>query len=460
MVEIETILDKGLKQGVEFIDIRLENVKTLSIRLINGTLRESTTGFRKSAGIRAFYKGAWGFASTSSFDKESIEKAVLDAAKLAYLSAESKKEKFNLEKKTIEGGKKVVEQKLKFESVPIEEKISLLTDAEKIARMVSNKVVNTNLYYLEEEEEVEVYNTYGLHSWFKIPRAVLYSSIYASSAGIIERAFESVGGTGGYEIVKDSANIAEKSAKRAVELLGAKPAPAGKYQAVIDPKLAGVFIHEAFGHACEADLVLSRNSILEGRLGEKVGNEIVNAVDDPTIPGLYGSYPFDSEGTPSRKKYLVKNGILNSFMHNIETSSRMNVENTGNGRAMSSNHPPIVRMSNTYIDKGDWDPEELISETKNGVYVKGSLYGYTDPSKGEFMFKAEEGWLIEGGDLKEHLREVAISGLTLEVLGKIDAIARDLTYTPGHCGKSGQSVPVTTGAPHIRVKEIVLGGLR
>ncbi|MDK2383736.1 MAG: TldD/PmbA family protein, partial [Candidatus Korarchaeota archaeon] len=261
----------------------------------------------------------------------------------------------------------------------------------------------------------------------------------------------------GLEVVEGT-GIAEEAAKRAVEALSAKPAPPGPHPAILDPKLAGVFIHEAFGHAAEGDAVVNNESILTGKLGEKVGSEVVSVVDDPTIEGLYGFYRYDDEGTESRRKYIVKEGILSGYMTNLETASKLGIEPTGNARSMDYSNPPIVRMSNTFIDRGDWTLEEMLSDMKRGIYAFGSLYGYTDPAKGQFMFKAEGGWLIENGELKQRLREVAITGMTLEVLNNMDAVGKDLSHDPGMCGKMGQWVPVTTGAPHVRVSRLVFGG--
>ncbi len=459
-MELDEAISIGLDLGADFIDIREQEILTTSIEIVNGTVRTLSTGKKRGYGIRSFYRGAWGFSVTHSKSKDLLTRAVEDSVRLAKLSASLKEEKFELEGKGYKG-KASVPQIEPPSKVPIEEKLKKALELEKSAR-IDERVKNVTVRYNDVTLYEGVLNSFGTKVEQEISRVNSYVFVFASEAGITERAFESIGGTAGFEILRSdkAAIIGEKAARRAVELLSAKSAPAGQYKAVLDQKLAGIFIHEAFGHATEADSVLAKMSVLEGRIGTQVGSKLVNVVDDPTLPNLYGSYPFDDEGTPSKKKYLVKEGILVGFMHSLETSSRMGQECTGNGRSMSYSNPPIVRMSNTFIAKGDWKFEELLEEIDEGIYAKGGIYGYTEPSKGQFMFKAEEGWLIRKGELVERLREVAIAGMTLEVLHNIDAVADDLEMRIGHCGKGGQWVPTTAGSPHIRVKRMIFGGLR
>ncbi len=459
-MELDEAISLGLASGADFIDIREQEILTTSIEIVDGTVRTLSTGKKRGYGIRSFCKGAWGFSVSHGTEKKLLKRAVEDSVRLAKFSSSLKKERFDLDGKSYEG--KVLTSQIEPPSkVPVEEKLRKGLEFEKAAR-IDERVKNVTVRYNDVVIYERIQNSFGTRVEQRISRVNCYVFVYASEAGITERAFESIGGAVGFEILRSeaAATMAEKAARRAVELLSAKSAPAGPYKAILDQKLAGIFIHEAFGHATEADSVLAKMSVLEGRIGTQIGSKLVNVVDDPTLPNLYGSYPFDDEGTPSRKKYLVKEGILMGFMHSLETSARMKQECTGNGRSMSYSNPPMVRMSNTFIDRGDWKFEELFEDIDEGIYAKGGLYGYTEPSKGQFMFKAEEGWMIRKGELMERLREVAIAGITLEVLHNIDAVADDLEMRIGHCGKGGQWVPVTSGSPHVRVKRMVFGGLR
>ena len=298
----------------------------------------------------------------------------------------------------------------------------------------------------------------------------MINSAYAQEKGIIQRAVNSVGGLGGFEITETekAKKLSEKTAKEVIALLDAKSPIGGKFTIIMDPKLTGTFVHEAFGHAVEADLVLNKESILKGRIGEKVAIEDVTIYDDPTIGQgkkfnlpyeLFGSYFVDSEGIPSQKTMVIEKGILKNFLHSLETSSRMDVPPNGHGRAASESNKPQVRMGITMLEPRDWDLEEMISDTKRGILCEDFQYGYTDPITGNFQFKCKMSYLIENGEKKQLMRDASLTAMTLEVLNKISAIGKDIDTSDGMCGKGGQSVRVCDGGPYIRVEDIIIGGL-
>lgn len=300
----------------------------------------------------------------------------------------------------------------------------------------------------------------------------LLNMVYSQKAGIIQRSINSVGGLGGFEIssTEKAESISQKTAEESIKLLDAKSPIGGKFTVIADSKLAGTLIHEALGHACEADLVLSKESVLKGKIGQKVALHDINVVDNPTMGQgkqfglpyeLFGSYFIDDEGIRSQKTTIIENGILKNYLHSLETSSRMNLSPNGHGRASSSSSKPQVRMGFTYIEPKDWEIDELIGDTKNGILCEDYLYGYTNPTTGNFQFKCKFSYKIENGEKKELMRDVALSGMILEVLNRVSAIGNKNTfnYSDGVCGKGGQSVRVCDGGPYIRVEDITVGGL-
>jgi len=197
---------------------------------------------------------------------------------------------------------------------------------------------------------------------------------------------------------------------------------------------------------------------LKSEMGRKIGSELVTIFDDPTILGAFGSFPYDDEGVKARKKMLIERGILTGFLNSRETAGEMNTEPNGSARAQSAGSPPLVRMSNTLIGNGELSFEELIEDIAHGVYLKGTRGGQVDTAKGMFQFNAAEGYLIEKGNLTYPLRDVSLSGSTLDTLNNIDALANDFKLgSPGFCGK-GQLVPVCDGGPHVRIRDAVVGG--
>ena len=456
-----SLIDKGL-EDVEFIDMRIIETQGFIIRITNGISREMIEANEEGVGIRAFKSGSWGFSCSSLLDKISIEKAMKNAIKLATANENKVKNKFRIKEFQSLKKSSKIPIKINIQDVDVKEKIEYVLNLDKQGKEFDNRIINTNVIYMDGIINQHVFNSFGtiIDSTKSIVRTIC--SNYSFEDGIRQRGFSSVGGTGGYEIIKNekAQNLGIEASKQAIRLLKAKPAKAGAFSAILDPKLSSVFIHEGLGHCCEADTVLSGESILENRVGEIIASENVTIIDDPTQVGHYGSYLFDSEGTPAQKKTLIEKGVLKSFLHSNETASRMDLEmSTGNARAENYQNVPIVRMSSIYIDKGDHSFEEMLEEIKNGIYAIGWLYGYTDTAKGLHQFKAAEAFLIENGELATPLRDCAISGMTLEVLKNILAIGKKLKFTPGTCGKAGQYVPVSDGGAHLLVKDITFGGL-
>lgn len=458
---LEKEIEKTLQKGAEFIDLRLQSNNFNHINLVNGKTRSLVSAIDKGIGIRVFIDGGWGFSCTDKLDRRSITKAMRSAFKIAQVTGEKAKVKFKLLEQSAYRKKVSFPQKKKLLDVPIEEKLKLTISLDKQAKEFDPRIVNTNALYLDFVGEHLLLNSYGIRLEMMVNFVRIVSVNYAFEDGVRQRGYESVGGTGGFEIAETerAQNIGKIASEKAIRLLKAVPAKAGKFKVIMDPSLTGVFIHEAFGHACEADAVLSGGSILADKIGTKVGLETVTIIDDPTLEGNFGYYPYDSEGNIAIKKNLVEKGVLKNFMQGLETASRLDVEPTGNARAQNYRSLPIVRMSNTYFQPGTWTVEELLEEIKDGLFLEGWTYGYTDPAKGSFTFKCKQAHVIKSGERKELLRDVALSGMTLETLNHVIGIGRNLEFSEGYCGKGGQNVPVTDGGPHIAVTDVVVGGL-
>jgi TldD protein len=460
---ISKLVERGAGElGAEFVEARFERTKGTGVMVVDGVTREVAGALNVGLGVRAFISGAWGFCATTALKESRVEDIIRSAIKIAKKASETTKERFKLNAGVVAEGVTEVPVKIKPQDISLAEKLKFVLELNRQAKSFSSKVVNANSFLGETTGQITIINSFGTHVTKGISRMRAGASVYVSNNGTRERGSEVVGGTGGYEVVQSEAAhvLGETAADRAVKLLDAKPAPSGKFTVVMDQRLVGVFIHEAFGHACEADKVLAGSSIVEGRVGNKMGNESITAIDDPTMKGLYGSFNYDDEGAPTHPRVLIDKGVLKGYLHSIETASRMGEKTNGAARAQDFASTPIVRMSNTYIVPGDCKPEEVFEGMKHGIYAVGSEYGYVIPANGQFTFKCEYAHIIENGEPKELIRDVALSGLILEALNNVEAIGQDLAFEPGVCGKSGQSVPVSTGGPHVRVSNVVVGGMR
>ncbi|MFP3952259.1 MAG: TldD/PmbA family protein [Candidatus Bathyarchaeia archaeon] len=223
--------------------------------------------------------------------------------------------------------------------------------------------------------------------------------------------------------------------------------------------------HEILGHPSEADRVLGREAASAGgawwagKLGERIGSEELNVYDDPTIEGKMGYFPYDDEGVKARRKVLVEDGILVDHMHSRETASIFNKEPNAGMRAMTFEYIPLVRMSNTFIGEGDWDPEEIIQDTKKGIYVSARKDNSIDDKRYNWTISAQDGWLIENGERTTYLKDVTVNGVAPKLFSSIDAIGNDLEIKPLiGCGKGMQMLYVGNGGPHMRGVANIIGG--
>jgi TldD protein len=254
--------------------------------------------------------------------------------------------------------------------------------------------------------------------------------------------------------------MVKEMAQNAVNLLTAPQAKAGKYTVVLDPILAGVFVHEAFGHLSESDFVYENDNMRKlMKLGKQFGGEHLNIVDSASDPpGLRGSFKYDDEGVRAVKTYLIREGKLVGRLHSRETAAKMKEQPTGNARAINYRFPPIVRMTNTYIEPGKTSFNDIIADIKEGIYAK-NWYGGTT-SMEMFTFSAGEAYMIRNGKIAEPIRPIMLTGNVFETLLNIDAIGNDLDMNQGGgCGKGGQMpLPVSNGSPHIRIHDLLIGG--
>ena len=291
-------------------------------------------------------------------------------------------------------------------------------------------------------------------------RSRFTSEAVASSATEKQSGHLGPGGSEGYELF-DRINVedtAREAARIAVTMLGAKPCPAGKIPVVIDNGFGGVIFHEACGHGLEATAVARNASVFAGRLGQQIASPLVTALDDGTIPNGWGSAEMDDEGTPTAKNILIENGILRSYLVDRLNSRRMHTAITGSSRRQDYRFAPTSRMTNTFIANGKSTPEEIIANTKFGLYAKQMGGGSVDPATGSFNFAVLEGYMIRNGRIAEPVRGATLIGKGAEVLRDIDMVGNNLKRAQGMCGSKSGSIPTDVGQPMIRVSSMTVGG--
>ncbi len=425
-----------------FADIRIDHCKELTIQIREEEIKISAGDYVITS-ARVLIDGSWGFANSNKHTVD-IEELLKKAAVLARLqNANVKLKKCNQEKTTIKKQKK---------DIKYDERVAILCDAAK--EMKGDHVKSKTINYRESIEEKEFYNSDGSEIVQLFNRAYISCMAVARSGELIQRGQETDASIDGFNKI-NVYETAEAACKKAEKFLFAGHSSKGHFTTILDNEMTGVFCHEALGHACEADSIIERGSILRGKIGKKIGNRLATIVDDPIYNG-FGHYIYDDEGVKAKKVTLIDKGILKNYMNSRETAAKLNMELNGHCRAMGAAYFPIVRMSNTFMLPGETKLDELF-DIRNGIYVKGMSGGSVDIFSGGFMFKAEEAYEIKNGEIGKLLRDVSLSGNILDALKSIELIGNDFGMSPGTCGKFGQGVPVSDGGPHIRVGDIKIG---
>lgn len=448
---MEKFINYGQKKGCSYVEVKsYDNFRSV-VDITDNNIKELSSGENSLYGVRVIFKGAEGLTYSNKNDfKSMVDRAI----KLARV--QDSKIKFDTLKST--KARLKTKYKISLADVSLEEKkkdilglIKLKKDYKKISSLkITYKDVKTLFkFYNSEGRDIE-WNDCAI-------RCLAFS--YAREGARLESFYHSMSGHKGYELFLDKKDkVVNYSLEMGEKMLKSKNAVGGNYPVMVDSHLGGVFAHEAVGHGCEADFVLQGNTVLS-KLGMKVGTNNVTIVDDKTIEGNNGWVPYDDEGVEGERTVLINKGILSGYLHNRKTASEMKVKPTGNGRCMDASKRPIPRMSTTFVDKGDSSYDEILSSIKDGYYLIGTLGGQVNPTTGEFLFNAQHGYKVENGELKYLVKNVGLAGSILDVLHKINLVGKDLKNdSGGTCGKQGQWVPVSDGAPNFKIDLARVGG--
>lgn len=453
-------LATAVKQSrADYTEIRVERTWSSAVAFRGRRLETATVSEDQGGFVRVLNKGyGWGIASFTSLDE--LPAMVARAHELS--RAIRLDEPIRLAETKPQVADALLDLDGDVRGVPLAEKKKLLDTYNSAMLGVSNSIVDTQASFRDEVSEVWFANSEGTALYQLRPEVVISGTAIGRRNGNIEKGLESIGLRKGWNSVQGFQDRFRVVAQRAVDLLDAPRVRGAAYPVILDNELAGVFIHEAFGHLSEADFVYENPQAREMMtLGRRFGKPVLNAGDNGAASGLRGTLPYDDEGTPTQDTPLIRDGILVGRLHSRETAAKLGERPTGNARAISFRHPPIVRMTNTYIAPGPKNVgfKELIRDIKLGVYACGAFGGQTMLEN--FSFTAGWGHMIRDGQVAELVKDVVLAGNLFQTLDRIDHIAGDFTWNQmgGGCGKGGQfPLPVTEGAPHVRIEEALIGG--
>lgn len=443
------------RSQVDYLAIRLEESEGTDILLRADKIETLSQGISLGGQVRACYKGGWGFASFNQLStlKERVEEAIAAARMVG-------------EEETILAPITPVQDVCSLRltgtdprQISLAQKKELCDRYTEILRSLDKRITTTSVRYGDNAQRVILATSEGTmleQSWVDME---MRFAATARDGDTVQTGRETTGSRKAYEDLLGLDSQVKSAAQRAVDALALPPVKGNSYTVVIDPILSGLFVHEAFGHLSEADMAYENPDLLEVMtIGRRFGPKELQIFDGAAPEGHRGSYYYDDEGTPATTTQLIKDGVLVGRLHSRETAGKLNESATGNARCLNYHYPPLVRMTNTWIEPGKTPVKDLFTDIKEGVYARNWLGGMTNGEM--FTFSAGEAWMIRNGEIAEPVRDVTLSGNVFTTLADIEAIGDDFYWDEsGGCGKGGQSgLPVGCGGPSLRIKNVIVGG--
>ncbi|MBM4129263.1 MAG: TldD/PmbA family protein [Nitrospira sp.] len=449
------VLKRSLTYGGDYAEIFVEHKRSVLIHLEDSHIEKVITGIDCGAGIRLICNGKSAYAFSNDLSETSLQSAAAEVSKAASGMATNTLIDLRTKSPSVSFSIKHLP-----DDVPIEKKIALIREADRVARGFDQRVRQASIIYNDSVQKVQIATSDGMIAEDDRVHTVIALQVIAMDNGIVQTGYEANGGLVGFELFDeiDMNTLSLKATKRAVMMLTARRAPGGRMPVVISSEAGGTMIHEAIGHGLEADLAQQGISVYSKKIGQQVASPLVTVVDDSTIHQKRGSFRFDDEGTPSQRSVLVEKGILKTYMYDKPTALKDGVASTGNGRRQSYRHRPMPRMTNTFIAPCETSPEEIIRSVEYGLFVKKMGGGQVNTITGDFVFGVLEGYLIRKGIIEEPVRGATLAGNGPEVLKSIDMIGSDLGFSIGTCGKDSQGVPVSDAIPTVRIPDMLVGG--
>jgi Predicted Zn-dependent proteases and their inactivated homologs len=451
------ILEKALEKGGDFAEIYVEEKYVSNVFCEDDQIEKINSGREKGAGIRVIKDGKTNYVYTNDLTPAGLIKAAAAANHTggAEIKAFAPAVKLDLRESNIPVNFKRLPGQVDFA-----EKIQEVLAANQVARDLDDEIRQVTVAVGDMHKKVQIANSFGEMVEDELARVRLVVNTIAARAGQIQTGYEVAGGVSGWELLEQVSltDMAHQAASRAIAMLSARPAPVGRMPVVMHSDAGGTMIHEACGHGLEADLVQKGLSVYQNRMGQQVSAEEVSVIDDATLAGKYGSFRWDDEGSPGERTILIEKGYLRGFLYDRLSAGKDGVKSSGNGRRESYQDKPIPRMSNTFIAPGQDEPDRIIRETAHGLLVKKMGGGQVNTTNGDFVFDVQEGYIIEGGEIKYPVRGATLTGNGPQALLDIDRVGKDLGFAIGVCGKDGQGVPVGDAQPTIRIKELTVGG--
>ncbi|MBX9941211.1 MAG: metalloprotease TldD [Candidatus Obscuribacterales bacterium] len=461
VAQLEAVIDLAIAGSpTAYCDIYLQSGSSESLGFDEGILKSTSKSLVKGAGVRVVIGDKVGYSCVDNVNVTNLKKAARVARAIIAYNNGNTTVQADADEKTPHN---LYPYQVSPVSVPRADKVAMLRIADEEARKFDPRIKKVSVSLATSDETVIIANSFGDFVVDHRPMVRFNVSCLAEEGNRRESAGAGGGGRHEFSLLQDNGTFLEftrTAAADAVGLLSAEPAPAGEMTVVLGSGWPGVLIHEAVGHGLEGDFNRKGISAFSGKIGEKVASDLCTVIDDGTMVGRRGSLNVDDEGTPTRRNVLIENGVLKGYMQDRLNATLMGVPLTGNGRRENYRCQPMPRMTNTFLDNGDHDPQEIIASVKRGLYATTFGGGQVDITSGSFTFSATGAFLIEDGKITRQVKGATLIGNGPKALHKVTMVGNDMALDRGvgSCGKSGQNVPAGVGQPTIRIEEVVVGG--
>jgi TldD protein len=456
---VTDVITHAVRGGASFAEIYVERWRRRALRVLDGGVKEATSGLEFGAGIRLFFGTDVAYAYTNDLTPQSlldVTNTLLRARGEAGRVDERGRGGLDFRKQAAAGRHRPA---VTFEAHPKQYRLERLREADAGAR-VGPEIVQVESLLLEWEQDVLVANSDAAWTEDRRVRTRLAVNAIAQQNGTVQTGVAWQGLSVGLELLDrfPPREMGRRAGAQALTNLRARPAPAGTMPVVIGNAFGGVIFHEAVGHLLETTSVAKKASVLSDKIGEQIASPVVTYVDDGTTPGGWGSSEFDDEGARTRRTVLIEGGVLRSYMVDRWGALKTGYEPTGSGRRENYTFAPTSRMRNTFITPGTASLDEVFNGVDDGLYAKSLRGGQVKPGSGEYNFGVQEAYLIRGGKVAEPVRGAMLVGKGPETLQRVVAVSSDLLTAAGMCGSLSGSIPTEVGQPHVLVSGIVVGG--
>lgn len=455
---LQKVIRRAMSKGGDYADLYFEHTINNYSNLEDNKVNQASSNIGYGVGIRVLNGDQTGYAFTEEITPDAMLKAATTAANIASSGGSTSPVSVN---EYISPDLYPVT--VSWEDTSVKDKIPFLERLNEKIFSLDSRVSKVNASIGDTSSYILFYNSEGRLAKDYRPLVYLSASCVMEQNGRVENFYVSRSARQGSEFLTNELVdmlAAEAVEKTKIQFEASKP-KAGEMEVVMSPGESGILLHEAIGHAFEADFNRKGTSIFSDKLGKKVAENFITIVDDGTLPSNRGSLNFDDEGNLTENTVIVKDGILTSYLHDRISAAYYKVKPTGNGRRQNFRFIPVPRMRCTRMENGPHKKDEIIASVKNGIYVDSFSNGQVNIGAGDFTFFVKAGYIIENGKLTRPIKDINIIGNGPQALADIVMAADDTRLADGTwtCGKAGQSVPVTMGLPTVKIKKLTVGGI-